>query len=95
MGLLYLYLTIQISPLYWRYTVPNVSSIVGMLPGTTFCDGAQSSYRIFLYLFYSLEKTFFQSGLSVGKGQSLLGLRPENRVDGTQRISDVLPDYCA
>ena len=24
------------SPLYWRYTVPNVSSIVGMLPGTQF-----------------------------------------------------------
>jgi hypothetical protein len=24
------------SPLYWRYTVPNVSSIVGMLPGTHF-----------------------------------------------------------
>jgi len=22
------------SPLYWQYTVPNVSSIVGMLPGT-------------------------------------------------------------
>jgi hypothetical protein len=26
----------QISPLYWRYTVPNVPSIVGMLPGTHF-----------------------------------------------------------
>ena len=26
----------QSSPLYWRYTVPNVSSIVGMLPGTHF-----------------------------------------------------------
>jgi hypothetical protein len=24
---------LQSSPLYWRYTVPNVSSIVGMLPG--------------------------------------------------------------
>jgi hypothetical protein len=23
-------------PLYWRYTVPNVSSIVGILPGTHF-----------------------------------------------------------
>jgi hypothetical protein len=23
---------LQSSPLYWRYTVPNVSSIVGMLP---------------------------------------------------------------
>jgi hypothetical protein len=26
----------QSSPLYWRHTVPNVSSIVGMLPGTHF-----------------------------------------------------------
>ena len=26
----------QSSPLYWRYTVPNVSSIIGMLPGTHF-----------------------------------------------------------
>ena len=25
---------LQSSPLYWRYTVPNVSSVVGMLPGT-------------------------------------------------------------
>ena len=24
---------LQIIPLYWRYTVPNVSSIVEMLPG--------------------------------------------------------------
>jgi hypothetical protein len=27
---------LQSSTLYWRYTVPNVSSIVGMLPGTHF-----------------------------------------------------------
>jgi hypothetical protein len=27
---------LQSNPLYWRYTVPNVSSIVGMLPGTHF-----------------------------------------------------------
>jgi hypothetical protein len=27
---------LQSGPLYWRYTVPNVSSIVGMLPGTHF-----------------------------------------------------------
>jgi len=26
----------QSSPLYWRYAVPNFSSIVGMLPGTHF-----------------------------------------------------------
>jgi hypothetical protein len=28
--------SLQSSPLYWRYTIPNVSSIVGMLPGTHF-----------------------------------------------------------
>ena len=27
---------LQSSPLYWRYTVPSVSSVVGMLPGTHF-----------------------------------------------------------
>jgi hypothetical protein len=27
---------LQSSPLYWRYTVPSVSSTVGMLPGTHF-----------------------------------------------------------
>jgi len=27
---------LQSSPLYWRYTVPNISSIVGVLPGTHF-----------------------------------------------------------
>ena len=26
--------------------------------------------------------------------KSLLGLSPENRVDGAQRMSDVLPDNC-
>jgi len=41
---------LQSSPLYWRYTVPNVSSVVGMLPGTHSCDGAQFSYRILLNL---------------------------------------------
>jgi hypothetical protein len=28
--------SLQSSPLYWRYTVPSVFSIVGMLPGTHF-----------------------------------------------------------
>jgi len=27
---------LQISPLYWQYSFPNVSSIVGMLPGMHF-----------------------------------------------------------
>ena len=30
------YCPLQSSPLSWRYTVPNVSSVVGMLPGTHF-----------------------------------------------------------
>jgi hypothetical protein len=37
---------LQSSPLYWRYTVPNVSSIVGMLPGLirrTACARSQFS----------------------------------------------------
>ena len=59
----------------------------------TFCDGAQFSYRIFLNLLNGLETTSFQSGFKFGKGKkSLLGLSPENRVDGAQRMSDVLPD---
>jgi len=33
-------------------------------------------------------------GLSLGNRKSLLGLSPENRVDGTQRMSDVLPENC-
>jgi hypothetical protein len=37
----------QSSPLYWRYTVPNISSIVGMLSVM-----ARSSHRIFLNLFH-------------------------------------------
>jgi hypothetical protein len=53
---------LQSSPLYWRYTVPNFSSIVGMLPGTH-CDGAQFSYHIFLNLLYGLETMSFQSVL--------------------------------
>jgi hypothetical protein len=28
--------SLQSSPLYWRYTVPNISSIVGMLSETHF-----------------------------------------------------------
>ena len=32
--------------------------------------------------------------LSLGNKKNLLGLSPENRADGAQRISDVLPDNC-
>jgi len=33
----------------------------------TICDGARYSYRIFLYLLYSLEKNSFQTGFSISK----------------------------
>ena len=36
----------------------------------------------------------FQSGFRFGKQECLLGLIPENSVDGAQRMSDVLPDNC-
>jgi hypothetical protein len=32
----YKHLSLQNSPLYWRYAVPNASSIVGILTGTHF-----------------------------------------------------------
>jgi len=61
----------------------------------TFYDGAQLSYRFFLNPLYGLETTSFQSGFKFGKQKkSLLELSPENRVDGAQRMSDVLPDNC-
>jgi hypothetical protein len=62
---------LQSSPLYWRYTVPNVSPVVGMLPGTRFSDGAQFSYRIFLNLLFGLETTSFQSGFKFGKQEKV------------------------
>ena len=50
---------------------------------------------IFLNLLYGLEMTSFQSGFKFGKEvKSLLGLSLENRVDGAQWMSDVLPDNC-
>ena len=36
----------------------------------------------------------FKVALSWETGKSLLGLIPENRVDGAQRMSDILPDNC-
>jgi hypothetical protein len=59
----------------------------------TFCEGVHFSYRIFLNLLFGLETTSFQSVFKVWKaGKSMLGLRTDNRVDGAQRMSDVLPD---
>jgi hypothetical protein len=60
----------------------------------TFCDGAHVSYRIFLNLRYGLETTSFQSDFKFGKQQKVAGVCPDNKVDGAQRMSDVLPDNC-
>lgn len=50
----------------------------------------------FLNLFYCLETTSFQSGFKFGKEEKkyLLGLGPENRVNGEQLMSGVMPDNC-
>jgi hypothetical protein len=45
-----LFYILSSSPLYWRYTVPNVSSIVGMLPGTHFSVTARSSLNAFFWI---------------------------------------------
>ena len=67
----------QRNPLYWRHIFLNVSSIVGMFPGTCFlCRRAILSYRIFLNLLYGLETASFQSGLKFEKQEkSLLGAK--------------------
>ena len=80
---------LQISPLYWQYTVPNICSIVGMLPGTHFLW-----WRAFSWISSMVWKWHpFKVVVSLGK-KSVLGLTPENRVVGAQRMSDVLPDNC-
>jgi hypothetical protein len=48
---------LQSSPLYWRYTVPNVSSLLESFLERTLFDGAQFSYRIFLNLRVFKRKT--------------------------------------
>ena len=74
---------LQSSPLYWRYTVPNVSSIVGMLPGTHFLW-----WRSVLLSHCPEYLLWFGNDvlLSLGRRKSLLGLSPENRVDGAHRM---------
>jgi len=61
----------------------------------TCCNDAQFFYRIFLNLLYCLETKSLQSGFKFGKQEkSLLGLSLENRMDGAQRMSDILTDNC-
>jgi len=86
---------LQSSPLYWQYTVPNISSIVGMFPGTQFVWWRAVLLSHFPESLYGLETTSFQSSFKSGKQKkSLLGLSPENNVVGAQRMSDISPDNC-
>jgi hypothetical protein len=63
---------LQSSPLYWWYTFPNVSSIVGMFPGTHFLWWrAVLLYRIFPNLLYGLETTSFQGGFKFGEQEKV------------------------
>ena len=55
--------------------------------------------RSSLIIFYSISTMVWKRrplkvGLSLGNRKSLLALTPENRMDGAQRMSDVLPDNC-
>ena len=63
----------QSSPLYCRYTVPAVSPLLECFLESSFCDGAQFSYRISLNLLYGLETASVQSGffLKFGKQEDV------------------------
>jgi hypothetical protein len=61
----------------------------------TLSEMMHNFYHIFLNLLYALERMSFQGGFKFGKKEKcLLGLSPDNRVDGAQWMSDVLPDNC-
>ena len=62
---------LQSSPLYWRYTVPNVSWLLDCFLERTFCAGRQFSYCIFLNLLCGLEMMSFQSGFKFGKQENV------------------------
>jgi len=70
---------LQSIPLSLRYTIPNISSIVGMLPGMHFLWWRAGVLSYFLNLLCGLEMMSFQSGFKFGKLESLLVLSPENR----------------
>ena len=78
--------SLQSSPLYWRYTIPNISSIVRLLPGTHFLW-----WRTVLLLHFPesplwLENDILSKWFTFAKQvKTLLGLSPENRVDGHNR----------
>jgi hypothetical protein len=48
---------IQTSLLYWRYTVPHVSSIVGIIPGTHFLWRQNFTHVVLKTLLLSLRRT--------------------------------------
>jgi len=91
----FMYRVLQSSTLYRRYAVPNMSSFVGMLPGTHFLW-----WRTVLLSHFPESRLWFGNDVvskwfSVWETRkSLLGLSPENRVDGAQRIFYVLPNNC-
>ena len=86
---------LQSSPLYWRYTIPSIFSIVGMLLGTHFLW-----WRAVLLSHSPESPPWFENDILPKwcqvweTGKSPLGLSPENRVDVAQRMSRVLPDNC-
>ena len=45
-------------------------------------------------LLYGLVTTFLQKCFKIWKQEKFAGISPDIRVDGAQRISDVLPDNC-
>jgi len=55
---------------------------------------AHSSLIAFSWISSTAWKRRPFKGFNFGKQESLLGLSPENRVDGAQQMSDVLPDNC-
>ena len=61
----------QSSPLYWRYTVPALLPLLECFLESTFCDGMQFCYCIFLNIVYGLEMTSFQSGFKFGKQEKV------------------------
>ena len=86
---------LQNIPLYSRYTVLNVSSIVWMLRATHFLRWRAVLLSHFpqsplWFGIYVISKWFWMWKA----GKILLSLSPENRVDGAERVSDVLPGKC-
>lgn len=83
----------QISPLYWQCTAPIVSAIFGKPPGT---DSGMACRSLVALTWISMIWKWhpFSMVLSLETEGSLLGLSPENAVDGAQRECGRLLDSC-